>query len=380
MKKDEGGDNSHREDKALNLGGAVHVSYKTAAVRTISFWYNEFKYDEQTSHIMTGLYLGMIPHNSPDSILKFVADINPTRPLGLVVSVVEENELKGEGFLGAKMVSPKDWQSKGVAHHLIRMVDFTANVDITKSIETIKKMRACILEGKAVFVHCKAGRSRSAMFCAIYMSLFVDNPITEQKYTLAEALEVLKNAREQVSVGSEKLETAKKIMLQYEQEVNTNALSLLERQDNDRVNFQFDCFLASTSLKEAILKLPAVVQLISYKDTVTQQHKHDAYLIEKGLKSIPKRCRYVDQILQLLTKPHSEEWYYKLIENRGPFGALCGSNPKNIDEKQIDKILRVSLIEQLISEVTDCINVRLNSQFAPQAEIKEGKKLKSSFE
>jgi len=356
MKKSESQDNGQQSSAATK---ASTVSYKTAAVRTISFWYNKLEYSDTNSHIMTGLFLGMIPHDSPLGVLGFVNEVNSTRPLGLIVSVVEKNELDGEGYWFTKMVTPEEWRCKGVDHHLIEMEDFTAEVDIKASIETIKKMRACIMAGNAVFIHCKAGRARSAMFCAIYLCLYVNNPETGKRYTFEEAIERLKDAREQVKIGTEKQAMGKAIYEQCLRDVALLEVAQYNPHAPESPPTNFDDFLGSKPLKDALLKLPAVAKLIEYQATLSGQYKLNLYVTQIDLKKTPKRATYIDQICELLAKPHSEEWYFRLINKTGPFEALLSASPKGLRNMDEDKGVREKLIKDLQDQVRECIDAQL---------------------
>lgn len=318
-----------------------NMTFKKAAVRTVSFWYNEANPKAiRLSHVITGLFLGRIPHKTPQIIIDFVNDVNPTRPLGLVVSVVEKDELRGDGFLGAKMVKPTEWTQAGIEHHLISMVDFTHTVDIAESIQTIKKIHDCIESGKAVYIHCKAGRSRSAMFCIIYMCCFLINPITKKNYTKEEALKLLKDARSNVDVGRKKMEMAQDIIDEFQD--NFNRQEMLSSKDKDRI----DVILGSKKIKDKILLLPAVDALRLYKINTNK---------EKLVKKSSERGKRVDKILQLIQKPSSEEWFFTLLESKGIFQKFLTLGPSDDDEKNLRKQLINNLREQVVDYIKEAI-------------------------
>jgi len=195
------------------------------ATRSISLMYNLVrglidwnKLDE----ILDGLYVSMLPvkHSPIGSVLSHthldiierIKQQNPKRPLGLVVSVVEKDELHGEGFLGFATVLPEDWERAGVEHRLLEMRDFQAEVDTHQAIETVFYMKKVYDQGKSVVVHCKAGRARSAMLCLLFMALFSVDSETGQLYSLDNALKLLQNKRKQVHVGNDKVQTAHNLL------------------------------------------------------------------------------------------------------------------------------------------------------------------------
>ncbi|MCE3237712.1 MAG: hypothetical protein K0R24_693 [Gammaproteobacteria bacterium] len=199
-------------------------------IRTCSLWFNLVRQKtdwDKHNQILPGLFLGVIPtastfagkffSNTSDDIIQNIKHTNPDKPLGLIVSVVEPDELASKGFLGITMVSPLDWKAKNIKHLLVEMRDFSADVDHKKVITAILQMKKTIDAGESVYIHCKAGRSRSAMLCAVYLTMFVDNPATQQKYTLPEAILFLKNARKQVLIQRKKFILAQKIINEMKQ-------------------------------------------------------------------------------------------------------------------------------------------------------------------
>ncbi len=174
----------------------------------------------QTQHqISEGLFLGMIPvkddvfsakfDDEHIQIIKMVQSCHVARPLKLVVSAVEEDEMAGKGFLVYAMVSPADWKKENVDHHLIAIPDMGAKIDNKSIIDTITKMRDCIEKNGSVYAHCKAGRGRSAMLCAIYLALYGSKPLTPAEMTLDDAIILLQSKRPQVSLHeSQKLKAA----------------------------------------------------------------------------------------------------------------------------------------------------------------------------
>ena len=114
--------------------------------------------------------------NQHEAIIDFVNKVEGgKRPLGLVVSVVDYNEFVAYPEPVVRpVVSPRHWKEKNVDHILLPMSDFKANASNASIIATVKAMREYIQSGKAVYIHCKAGRSRSALLCAIYIAIYGD--------------------------------------------------------------------------------------------------------------------------------------------------------------------------------------------------------------
>lgn len=199
------------------------------AVRTISLSYNNIKAKmgiwDQYSFIRDGLWLGTLPTidgpieeacDFDTKLIESISDTTPHLPLKLVVSVVEENELKGDGFAGITTVSPERWKELGIEHQLLQMEDFTANVDLNQAVKVVTQIIETMNQGYSVYVHCKAGRSRSAMIEAVVLALTTINENSQELLTLNEAIDFLKSKRKQVSIGSKKRETAKQIIQHFD--------------------------------------------------------------------------------------------------------------------------------------------------------------------
>ena len=121
----------------------------------ISLNYNKYQslnnewniYDEVIPHI----YLGRIPENN-----------NYPDRTKLIISAVTYGEL-------AEIQFDYDYlESNGIRHLFINMEDFTSSVCNKSIINAIKLMQKYASENLNIYVHCKAGRSRSGMILAIY--------------------------------------------------------------------------------------------------------------------------------------------------------------------------------------------------------------------
>jgi hypothetical protein len=206
-------------ETAVKTVGAVFKSAATnvakTTVRSVSMLYTEFQilHNGWKPHhqIAEGLFLGMIPikkaweTNEFDdqhlAIIELAKKSNAERPLKLVISTVEHDELLGKGFASIKeMVSTDEWMKNKVEQVLVSVPDFSANVKNEIVIDAIEKMRKCIENKGAVYVHCKAGRSRSAMLCVIYLSVYGLDPTASSPMTFEAAFNIVKSKRPQVEL------------------------------------------------------------------------------------------------------------------------------------------------------------------------------------
>ncbi|MBA2657565.1 MAG: dual specificity protein phosphatase family protein [Tatlockia sp.] len=111
------------------------------------------------------LILGQLPVNAfnPDLLSKL-------SPNDLVVSCCEPYELAGSATL-VPVTKPSLWADAGIEHHHLPFLDFTAKVNPHLAVEALKKMCETFERGGTVYVHCKAGRSRSPLIVAIFLSI-----------------------------------------------------------------------------------------------------------------------------------------------------------------------------------------------------------------
>ena len=127
------------------------------------------------SEIIDGLYLGGIPietsiwgwGNHGEKLMQQCE--NKQRPLKLVVSVNENWELEGYGFLWLKPVSTEYWQTHGVIHRVCHFKDFGANITVQEIKNEVDLIHQAMKEGFSSLVHCKAGRGRSFAIVMCYL-------------------------------------------------------------------------------------------------------------------------------------------------------------------------------------------------------------------
>lgn len=145
------------------------------------------------------IILGAMPlqggaRNDADEIEKLIgAD-------GGVLSVVESFENKSSGWFFFP-VKPKVWLEKGVHHLQLPTADFHAISEelIDRGVEYI---RSKISQGKSIYVHCKAGKSRSALMVMCYLMRY-------EKMTADEAFKQVLGNRHQATLNHEQLEALK---------------------------------------------------------------------------------------------------------------------------------------------------------------------------
>ena len=134
------------------------------------------------------IYLGALPLKS-EGHLQPIIDLGVTR----VLSVVEDFEFE-DGWLN-KPVKIADWTARNIQVHHIPAVDFAplTNAEIQEGVQYLADM---IREGHTVYVHCKAGRGRSATIVIAYLMQY-------QGISLNEAIAFVKDQRPQINLNPE---------------------------------------------------------------------------------------------------------------------------------------------------------------------------------
>ena len=278
----------HENQPTANSSSDSILSKVVWIARSASLRYNQtmqwLGYWAKHSQIVSGLFLGVIPTNAtamgdgfcdtPQEIIDFIKQTNPTRSLCLVVSVVERCELEKDSFLGVSTVTPDQWKRAGMEHLLVEMQDFTANLNNKEeAITALFKMKKAIDSGNSVYVHCKAGRSRSAMLCAIYLAAFVINPETKKNYTLPEAIQTIKNARKQTKIEENKVAMATEILKEIHVQLgHQKPNNVLEQSTPNTLTDALNSMLTQSSVKHEVLNLTETYHLKAYAASAEKSH------------------------------------------------------------------------------------------------------------
>lgn len=159
-------------------------------------WWNDVSYNESES-----ILLGAIP-----LIGSIRNDLKTLGELGIkaVLSVVEPFEIETKGLLGSPVTSDQ-WQEYGIKHLHISTPDFQplTQDDIFLGVEFI---RWNVKNGRSVYIHCKAGKARSALIVICYL-------IKEHSLSFIQALKFIKTQRQQMHLDEGKLNNAYKFEL-----------------------------------------------------------------------------------------------------------------------------------------------------------------------
>lgn len=112
--------------------------------------------------ITPNLYLGAIPlaNKGHDKELKKMG-------VKSVFTILEDYEVKTETFF-SKPVSENEWKKQGIRHKRLICRDMTA-IPLGELQKAVQWVRHQVIFDKSVYVHCKAGRGRSAMVVIAYL-------------------------------------------------------------------------------------------------------------------------------------------------------------------------------------------------------------------
>uniref|UniRef100_A0A1I7XMV7 Phosphatidylglycerophosphatase and protein-tyrosine phosphatase 1 n=1 Tax=Heterorhabditis bacteriophora TaxID=37862 RepID=A0A1I7XMV7_HETBA len=149
-------------------------------------WYNR---------IDDSLIVGAIPFKSMKVELVEASIIKEN--VGGVVCCTEEFELKAT----FNAMRPEDWAAAGVEFHFVPMTDFFGTASRSQIHSAVEFIEGITARGKTVYVHCKAGRTRSATVATCYL-------MKSRNWLPNVAFEFLKSQRHQVLLRNAHWRTA----------------------------------------------------------------------------------------------------------------------------------------------------------------------------
>lgn len=255
------------------------------------------------------LYLGIIPTVSEAKKIK-----EAIPKLKLVVSVVEPFELKGKAWpVDLNIQSPQKWKDMDVDHYSLPVEDFTTIVAEENIYEAIKKIHECIIAGGDVYVHCKAGRGRSALLCACYLAVYGsgDGKLKPNSKP-AEVYAYLQSKRKQVSLREDGLNKIQNLKNHHENFENKRP-KVADLTETWTLQQKLNSYLASIETKKEI------AQLTSFKEL--SQYAAD--------KSSTSRATHIKTFLNDVRDAKNANWYFDLFNSEGPLKALLAARPLN---------------------------------------------------
>lgn len=159
------------------------VKYE-ASLESTQWWANE----RWTKIEPYPIYLGGLPLINKGDSQKIPA-LGVTR----VLSMVENFEIE-DGWLGNKPVKPADWEAQQIQVKRIQAVDYypVTNDEIREGVQYLTEM---VADGQTIYVHCKAGRGRSATIVVAYL-------MQQEGLSLDDAIAHVKKQRPQINLNA----------------------------------------------------------------------------------------------------------------------------------------------------------------------------------
>lgn len=178
------------------------VNAETAAPESgYSYYYKKLKYEASLAYTKLNpysawwtkiepfnIYLGALPLLNNGHLDQIIA-------LGVtdVLSMVEDFEMEDGWF--NKPVKPSDWEANGIVVKHIQAVDFLP-LKAEEIQEGVEYLAQKIQEGHLVYVHCKAGRGRSATIVICYLMQY-------EGLTFEEAYRFVKEQRPHINLNDQ---------------------------------------------------------------------------------------------------------------------------------------------------------------------------------
>lgn len=271
--------------------------------------------------IIPHLFLGKLPTQDES---KFIKEKIPN--LGLVVSVVEDFEMNGKVLsFNFGIQSPSDWQEMGVRHHQLLAKDYTADMTIEDTIKTLKLMHETIEKGESVYIHCKAGRSRSATVVLLYCIFFGIKDFLEPQADIEDASDAnideavvdkiyqyIRSKRSQVDLHHYNFQKIQQVITADRKIKDYSERDLAVDLKQDSLQNKLDTYISSIECKESITQLNAFKQLKFYG-------------IDKCISSV--RRKHIQAFLDAIITADNSNWLFELFNNEGPLKYLLASRP-----------------------------------------------------
>lgn len=133
-------------------------------------WWNVIPISHNGFEPLFGVMLGALPLKNKGHIEKICNE-----GVGAILSAVEPFETHSLGIF-SEPVTPSDWKAHGVHHRSIVTPDYVG-IKQSQILEGVETLHQWIQDGKRVYVHCKAGRGRSATLVICYLMKYsgIDN-------------------------------------------------------------------------------------------------------------------------------------------------------------------------------------------------------------
>lgn len=316
--------------------------------------------------IAENLYLSSLPmRGNEENLIKKVGASDSE--FMLVVSAVDRYE-NNETLPFMDPVRPEEWKKtfnvdqKQVAVDQVQceIKDFTGGdkIDISSAAEIVLKIQQFRKANRSVLVHCKAGRTRSAMFVACVLAVYdlgqlPENATKSPEELIDLAVEFILGKRPQIKVHHDVKQTAVKIVNMVK-----NILRGEEKLE-EPLRIKIDRLAINPLVKDTIKEVDSYLKLRQYRDNAIIK---TGALFSK-VKPV-KRAEHMDKFMGSVESVDKNDgsWLTHLMCQTGPIKEFLDADPYTyfVGNTEEDKRERARLIAQLKQDVEEfiCKNLR----------------------
>lgn len=298
--KEEAGENAEGSNSPLLQPRKITAAGKLSFIIQKAYSRAEVRFStekDKWNAIIPHLYLGILPGKED---AKKLSKIIPN--LKLVVSAVESFEFLNEQ-------QPLDWHNQKISHHQVPVKDHSIDISPEHICETIIKIRSAIDREEDVYVHCKAGKSRSATIILAYLYVYESGKQSvEGKNDIYGLIEFMHSKRYQI-----KLSEKHRVMVEKVREIHEE-LSSAETPSidvNATLKESLDRLFSSNINKREIGNLTFIKQLRIYAED----------------KHFGERANIIKDFLNEIDNAENCDWYIKFLANNGKLNALLEYKP-----------------------------------------------------
>lgn len=232
--------------------------------------------------IIDYVWLGKMPTDGKNHMVeKLLKDI-PN--LKAVFSCVLPKELNGNaGTHKIPTVLADFWKKRGIRHHLMMIRDFGAQIDVEDIHHTVKIMYSYVSKKEPIYVHCKAGKGRSAMtvlalitymYLIEHVGLYKQGSHVEISDDFQDAIisflrDIVKKRRLQVSLNEKQVNKIKEFvayLLEHQHDPQYDTVFIPKASGDQTSLADIHEYLTSRAGKLALAQLTAIKRLHCYAD------------------------------------------------------------------------------------------------------------------
>ncbi len=318
------------------------------------------------------LYLSSLPMRGEEEDLIKKVGASDSGSM-LVVSAVEKYE-NHETMFWMDPTRPLEWKNKTfkidnsevkVDHEQLIMKDFSdgTKIDIQSAAEIVITIQQFRNEKKSVLVHCKAGRTRSAMMVACVLAVYDLGQLPEHAAKSPEeliniAVKLILRNRPQINVPEDVKQTAVKIVNKVRNILRG------EEKFEEPLKTKLDRFAINPNVKDTLKEADSYKKLGEYRKNAIIK---TGQLISK-LKSV-KRVEHIDKFMgsiESIDDKHNGSWLPHLMCQTGPIKEFLDADPYAyfVGDKDEDKRERARIIARLKqdAEALICLNLHCTTK------------------